>query len=399
MIEYILESLICGAVLYVAYLGLLRKSRNYQANRWLLLCSVGFFLLVPLIDLSTPAALTQDLPFSENIPLGSLSALADQVVHEVEEIQLTEAEAKADVYMFIAYALITAILIGRFMYHLYVLHSYTRSSKKQEYKGSRIVLVDHPIGIFSFLRTIYVNERDWEEETIAHSLLLHELGHIRQRHSLDILLLEFLQAFLWFHPFVFLFKRAVKINHEYLADAFAVRSGADRKAYALKLIHYTSPHKPQHLGSGFSYSLTKNRLIMLAKYDKKGAILHRLALLGSLMLILFVSSAFSQLRSTAPLESGYVYADSLFWSGEDQKVYFRGNVVIKYGENDVKGTGSFSFLGSVNLLIVNGEPVSPNTRLTISGAKCNIRTLSPEDALAKYGNQGKWGAIEIETTY
>ncbi|MEO1808828.1 MAG: hypothetical protein AAFU33_28755, partial [Bacteroidota bacterium] len=124
---------------------------------------------------------------------------------------------------------------------------------------------------------------------------------------------------------------------------------------------------------------------MLAKYDQKGAILHRLALLGSLMLILFVSTAFSQLKPTEPLESGYVYADSLFWSGEDQKVYFRGNVVIKYGENDVKGTGSFSFLGSVNLLVVNGKPVSTDTRIAISGAKCNIRALSSEDAHAKYG--------------
>ncbi|MEO0585614.1 MAG: M56 family metallopeptidase, partial [Bacteroidota bacterium] len=280
MIEYLIESLACGTVLYLAYLGLLRKSRNYQANRWLLLCSVGFFLLIPMVDLSPQARFTQDLSFSESIPLGSLSALSDQATYEVEQIRLPEA----DTHLIIAYAFITTILLGRFFFYLYVLRSYTISSEKQEYEGNRMVLVNGPIGIFSFLRTIYISKKSWTEGKITHDLLLHELGHIRQRHSLDILLLEFLQAFFWFHPFIFFFKKAIKINHEYLADEFAVRSGADRKEYALKLIHYTSPPKPQQLGSGFRYSLTKNRLIMLAKYDQKGSILHRVALLGSLML-------------------------------------------------------------------------------------------------------------------
>ena len=135
---------------------------------------------------------------------------------------------------------------------------------------------------------------------------------------------------------------------------------------------------------------------MLSKYDQKSRLFYRLAIFSFLVSAMFLTTAAANFQPNFE-KSGFFYADSLFWSGVDQKVYLKGDVIMKAAGNDVKGKGSFSFLGKVNLLIINDQKVEPNSTFDLSGMKCEINILSEEEAREKYGSAGKLGAVEITT--
>jgi hypothetical protein len=140
---------------------------------------------------------------------------------------------------------------------------------------------------------------------------------------------------------------------------------------------------------------------MLSKYEQERRIAYQLALFVPIIAMLFVTTAFSNTKdvnasSKNSQKSGIFYADTLFWSGENHEIYLKGKVVVKHGENDFKGNGSFSYLGEVHLLILNDKPVALNSSIVLSGIKCEVIKLNKEEAIGKYGSEGKLGAIEIK---
>ena len=88
---------------------------------------------------------------------------------------------------------------------------------------------------FSFFRWIFVNPKAQTEEQLQ-EIMIHERTHVEQWHSLDILLTELLTAFCWMNPFVWLLRREVRLNLEFLADERVVAAGSERKAYQYHLL-------------------------------------------------------------------------------------------------------------------------------------------------------------------
>lgn len=400
MIEYLIESVICSSILYLSYLFFFRRSRNYHVNRVILLFSVCFFLTAPLFHVSINELLASEV--IENTSL--TNTISGFATVSNQTIALTEDTYKAINFpnlIMLLYVAITAILLGRFCLNIYPLVSGKLVTESVSYKGQKIALVDFKVSPFSFFNTIYVNKEVFNRGKIDHDLLLHESGHIRQLHSVDIVFLELVHVFHWFNPFVLLFKKLIRINHEYLADEYAINSGSDKVEYSNKLISYSATEKTLNLVSGFNYSSIKNRLIMISKHDQQSRIFYPLVLFFSMVVVLFATTAFSNPENmNAELrhgeEKGFFYADSLLWSGADQKVYLKGKVQVVHGENNFKGNGRFSFLGKVSLLIIDGRPATLNSSIQLSGKKCEIITLSKEAAQQKYGLDGSSGAVEIK---
>lgn len=392
MIEYLIESTFCGAALYLAFMTFFRRSRNFQVNRVILLCSVLFFVLAPLAHLS----LNSEMIANETVAstLSGITNVSSETLAATESLNTTGNLS----ILFPLYILVVTILLGRMSLNLYSILTGKFVVERTEYKGHKLALVDIPVSPFSFLKTVYLNKESFEKDEIDDELILHESGHIKQRHTLDILFIELVQVFCWFNPFVFLFKKLIQTNHEYLADEFVIYSGSDKTQYSNKLINYTTRDKTFALASGFNYSLIKNRLIMLSKYDQKNRIAHRLALFSIIISGLFVTTAFTNPDPVIKLteNSGHFYADTLWWSSETQKVYLRGNVDIQVGDNDVNGNGSFSFLGQVNLLVIDGTPAKMDEAILVSGKKCEILILSEEKARQQFGDDGKLGAVVIK---
>src|SRR5690606_38941580 len=122
---------------------------------------------------------------------------------------------------------------------------------------------------FSFYDCMYLNKSQWDKGMIGVEILCHEQAHIQQKHSLDILFIESLKVFLWFQPFLYVFKRLMQENHEYLADEFSISKTQNIQEYQILILNfYNQPSKELPLSSSFHFSNLKKRFIMMKNVKK-----------------------------------------------------------------------------------------------------------------------------------
>jgi hypothetical protein len=96
---------------------------------------------------------------------------------------------------------------------------------------------------------------------------------------------------------------------------------------------------------------------------------------------------------------GYLIGERLYYSNENNHLYLKGdNISVKYQDNNVSGSGSYSFLGKVDYLQVNGTKILPNTKIEIAGKKCTIKQISKADIITQLGLDKTANAYEIIIT-
>lgn len=108
-----------------------------------------------------------------------------------------------------------------------------------------------------------------------------------------------------------------------------------------------------------------------------------------------ISSAASAFFKMFDSQSGTFTASSLFWSAENKVLYFKGAVKVNIGSNNFHGDGTFSFLGPVAYLVVDGKPVAPGSAVNLGKQKYKLVSLNSREAANKYGEKGRNGAVEI----
>jgi hypothetical protein len=153
----------------------------------------------------------------------------------------------------------------RLLNNIFYLARKSRISDKINFKGYRIILLDERTDPCCFFRNIYLNRNDFLKGKIDRELLDHELEHIKQYHTIDIILIELLKIFYWFNPVNVLYDRAIRINHEYLADNGVIRYLSDIESYYHKLLGFIAQSVGLSLTSGSRHSYTKQRLSMMMK--------------------------------------------------------------------------------------------------------------------------------------
>ena len=178
------------------------------------------------------------------------------------------------------YALIALILLGRFTKNVFKLISKTKSNPNVKYKTAKLVLVDEKVLPHTFLNYIFINFDDYNSRNIEDELFTHELVHVTQKHSLDILFIEFLKVIFWFNPIFIFYKKAIKLNHEFLADDEIVRTYNNIPFYQNLLLQKGNGNQTIYLASNLNYLVTKKRLIMMTKStSQKIALLKKVAIL------------------------------------------------------------------------------------------------------------------------
>jgi hypothetical protein len=138
-----------------------------------------------------------------------------------------------------------------------------------------------------------VNSIEYKEGRIPKELFSHEISHISQLHSLDIIFIELLKVFFWFNPLIYIFKKAIMLNHEYLADEAVTYSENNPKSYINILLNIAFRNNNSYLASSFNYSFTKKRLLMMTKTKfSKTAIFKKIAVIPLFLVLgLFVINA------------------------------------------------------------------------------------------------------------
>ena len=265
MLPYLLKLTAYWLVLYLCYALFLRRQTFLRWNRAYLLGALVAGFVLPLVTYPEAAP---PMP----------------VVYEVTMTAFTVAIAPSpslltwENAMWAAYFLGVMFMLGRLFQHFRQLFSFIRQGESIEMDDHTLVLLDDnrvgeaspgaaapgeaSPGSFSFLRWVVISRADYESN--FDTILNHELVHVRQRHSWDVIFLEGLQVVFWFNPILIIYKKTLQQVHEFLADEQAKADNRDR--YAEFLVSYAL-NAPQTVLTNqfFNNSFLKNRIVMLYK--------------------------------------------------------------------------------------------------------------------------------------
>jgi bla regulator protein blaR1 len=287
MITYLIKSTISLVLLYGFFHFFLRQHKILIFNRIYLMCSLEFSLIIPLINIPVKSG------FPINTALNSLTVTTSQIIQSQENIIHPTPSITFETILVIFFLLISFVLFVRFTYNIFNLIKKIIRCKKVENQHITLVLVKENIIPYSFFRYIFVNKKSYEEGKIERELLLHEEAHCQQYHSIDVLILELINVFLWFNPAIWLFRKSIQLNHEYYADNSVLKS-SDAEDYHQLLINLVIQNDTSYLVSNFKYSLIKNRIIMMSKNSPSNYAILRKIIAISFSLFLGIAFTFSQ---------------------------------------------------------------------------------------------------------
>lgn len=190
----------------------------------------------------------------------------------------------------------------RLVYGLLRIALLQRRSQRHWHQGYQVMLTDYVHLPFSFLGTLYWSRQVCLEGEEAEVMLRHEQTHIRQQHSLDVLLFELLSIAFWCRPFIHLLKKDLRAVHEYLADA-QVLQHTSKKQYGQLLLRHHSSGSSLAFSHSFSQTQLKKRFVMMIKSPSRRLALLKYSLtlpLGAFLLLLFAAAPVKAQDAPAP---------------------------------------------------------------------------------------------------
>lgn len=166
------------------------------------------------------------------------------------------------------YFTITLLLLLRVVISLISTYRIIRKGTVKNNQFPKVIISGNQLPPFSFFPYAVIPAEKYEDRNYI-NILDHEFAHIRQGHTFDLLLSEIYIAFQWFNPFVWLIKRSIILNHEYLADHISLSNNKSAKEYQYMLLNFQKGIKNISLAHNFN-SLIKNRIIMINKKPTRG---------------------------------------------------------------------------------------------------------------------------------
>lgn len=256
---YIVKSSVCLTGFYLFYRLLLSKETFHRFNRIALLTLLLLSLLLPLVQLTT---IEQTEVHQTMLTIEQLLMMADMPVSEVtpaEAVTLSGIQILLMVYL-------SGVLFFacRHIYSLGRLLMLLRSGEKEKMEnGMTLVIHQQKISPFSWMKYIVISKVDLEED--GREILIHEAAHVRNRHSVDLLIADICIFFQWFNPASWLLKQELQNIHEYEADESVIREGVNARQYQLLLIKKAVGTRLYSMANSFNHSKLKKRITMMLK--------------------------------------------------------------------------------------------------------------------------------------
>lgn len=411
IILYLLKVNLALMLFYAGYHFILQRHTFHTINRFYLLISIVYSALYPLINLSDILNRNEDLK--------------ETIVMIAPDWQGTViAEDNAAYYWHIALiifwtgvAIMTIRLLIQFA-SLLILHVQSSAITNGDIKYRKISKAVNP---FSFWRTIYLNP-DCHEAGELQSILEHEQVHVKQLHTFDVMLAEFSTIFYWFNPGVWLMKKAIKANLEFITDQEVIRSGIDSKEYQYTLLKTHALPQNQMPVNNFHFLTIKKRIAMINKKPSNRIKLSNYFFLLPAIMLLVLIAGISKADFT---RKGVVEAithmpvlplDRVFTENTEAKqvkvkkesattdqpdpieekkptLQTLAQDTIKNGKVKISGISE----QAQPLYIVDGKEMPARWKDMEPSTIATVDVYKGEAAIARYGEKGKNGVIEIRT--
>ena len=265
---YILKSSVCLAIFYLFYRLLLARETFHRFNRFSLLGILLLSCLLPLVEVSV----------KQETEVHQTMLTLEQLLMMADAVNATEAGARAEtatvIWIQVALLVYLAGIVFfafRNVYSLVRLLMLLKSGKKEDIgsylpgRKERVTLIVHNCDIapFSWMGYIVISRKDLEEN--GREILIHELAHIHNRHSWDLLVADVCIFFQWFNPASWLLKQELQNIHEFEADETVIKEGVDAKQYQLLLIKKAVGTRLYSMANSFNHSKLKKRITMMLK--------------------------------------------------------------------------------------------------------------------------------------
>ncbi len=260
-VNFIIESGVSLALLSVIYVLFLRKETFFKINRWFLLGSLLFSVVLPILKFKVfnpkPVMLAEVTVTPYRNLLEAITVYSHGFSGDVENVIIS---TNLLIYIYLAGV---AFFFGRFLFRIFQLMLIIRNHKIQVADGFKMVVLEKETSPYSFLNYVFVSQSLLQNKGYD-KMIAHELEHVKQGHSFDVIILELLTVFQWFNPFMWMLRHAIRENHEYLADQAVLTTGVNR-GYYKKLLLNQFVGGQLVIANNFNYSIIKNRIKMMSK--------------------------------------------------------------------------------------------------------------------------------------
>lgn len=241
-----------------SYYLVLRRLTFCSINRIFLLFGIIFSSAYPFINLTEFFAAQKAIP-------AFVPQLNQQVSKLVQQDAVSIFWQGLTVLFYVGVVLMAMRLLVQFV-SLYRMHKNSSPDQLDEYK---VRILNDEVSPFSFWQTIYINPRLHKKQDL-NNILEHEKVHVEEWHTLDIILAEICVVFYWFNPGVWMMKKAVRENIEFITDAKILKKGIDKKAYQYSLLDVGTLQPSVAIVNNFNLSDLKKRIKMMnAKRSSK----------------------------------------------------------------------------------------------------------------------------------
>jgi hypothetical protein len=248
---YLLKLNFTIAVFCVFYYLILRKETFYTCNRIyaLAVLFISFGLPLPDVSLFFPTNPVHLLPTS--LPLSDIRLGGATRGFSLED-GIT------------GFILLGVVLFAfRFIIQLISLWRFGKQTEKSVINGIHVYLFSAPDNPFSFFRRIFINPANYNDSELT-VVMEHEQVHVRQWHTIDILLYEMFTIFCWYNPLVWLMKQYVKQNIEFIVDRQILNAGYNKYDYQRNLLK-ANQSSGISLIAGLNINSLSNRIAMMNK--------------------------------------------------------------------------------------------------------------------------------------
>ncbi|MDB4582544.1 M56 family metallopeptidase [Draconibacterium sp.] len=260
-VNYILESGISLALLSIIYILFLRRETFFKLNRLFLLVSLIFSIILPFLKFRIYEPQPLMLAEVTVTPYRNLMEVVTVYGRDLSgTVEKTVSSSHILIIIYLAGLLFFMIRFALRFAQIFLLIIKNRIQISGQYK---FVLLDKELSPFSFLKYIFINPSQREDEGYE-KMISHEIEHVKQGHTFDVLVLEFMTILQWFNPFMWLLKKAIRENHEFLADSAVLNSGINPTLYKKLLLNQYIGFDLE-LANNFNTSLIGKRVKMISK--------------------------------------------------------------------------------------------------------------------------------------
>ncbi len=279
---YLLQVNVGLILFYALYKLVCTRDTFFRSRRFILIVSLVLPFILPFIDVREWLESRDRMIMLTHF---DYSAVLPEIVVGSEVAETGSRVFVLSEWIGYLYLAGVVVLLVRLVVQAFSLYRLIVRMPEKEINGIRVKCLNDPSGPFSFFGWIFMNPATVKEDELD-EILTHEMAHVKQHHSVDVLLAEMVSICCWMNPFAWLLKREVRLNLEFLADRKVMKAGFATKSYQYHLLGLAYNHK-YGLSNNFNFSHLKQRIIMMNKKKSNAA--------GHIKYALFVLPAFALL--------------------------------------------------------------------------------------------------------